>query len=584
MKHDPVDPRIRDLYDQFCHGGLERREFMGRAAAITVGGGLSGLGMAQALLPGSASAQAVSPETISRGATVHVLGAIAEMTALDNGAIKDGVVALVTDQQGAGMAFVYQSSSTAPADGGTIFAPDSGAGRWLRQYSGPFVDAAWWGVKGDWDPIDKTGTDDTEAIRRAIDRAAKIGTVSDESGQGATLCFGPGFYLISGPITFRGGSGNGRTHIQGAGSSSTTFYLADGADSDIFKLEPVSPNPQPTHHHSTLRDFRVFGNRDNQSRKNTKGLKLYGGGSGLVIENVKMDNIAGTGIYIEDVSYITLRNIHMARCDTYCLDINGAGTSAQNIGIDGIEMGDAGKAQLYMHNMPGQGQVSFRNFRIDAYALPSDGFILMDRMNTLPLFIDGLCLQIGGPAMAGTTIAIKMSGNLPRLSLRNVRMVGVEIIFQDDVNSITIPYVSNNPLWNYNVVQHGYAFEAPYAPVYATRFREEGQNGIEIAGRRINFGSGSRTTDISLTRDSPSQLRVANKHSGASQTFKAGRFAVETDIRFDRGGVLDLAGAGAPEGVRTAPPGSTFRRTDGGPGASFYVKESGTGNIGWAAK
>lgn len=43
-------------------------------------------------------------------------------------------------------------------------------------------------------------------------------------------------------------------------------------------------------------------------------------------------------------------------------------------------------------------------------------------------------------------------------------------------------------------------------------------------------------------------------------------------------------GAGTPEGVVTAPIGTSFSRTDGGAGTSFYVKESGAGNTGWIAK
>lgn len=49
-------------------------------------------------------------------------------------------------------------------------------------------------------------------------------------------------------------------------------------------------------------------------------------------------------------------------------------------------------------------------------------------------------------------------------------------------------------------------------------------------------------------------------------------------------GVMDLSGAGSPESVIAAPVGSTWRRSDGGAGTSFYVKESGTGNTGWTAK
>jgi hypothetical protein len=45
-----------------------------------------------------------------------------------------------------------------------------------------------------------------------------------------------------------------------------------------------------------------------------------------------------------------------------------------------------------------------------------------------------------------------------------------------------------------------------------------------------------------------------------------------------------IAGAGSPEGAVTARIGSIYQRSDGGVGTSLYVKESGTGNTGWAAK
>jgi hypothetical protein len=49
-------------------------------------------------------------------------------------------------------------------------------------------------------------------------------------------------------------------------------------------------------------------------------------------------------------------------------------------------------------------------------------------------------------------------------------------------------------------------------------------------------------------------------------------------------GVKVMSGSGSPEGSKTAPVGSTYGRSDGGAGTSFYVKESGTGNTGWVAK
>lgn len=45
---------------------------------------------------------------------------------------------------------------------------------------------------------------------------------------------------------------------------------------------------------------------------------------------------------------------------------------------------------------------------------------------------------------------------------------------------------------------------------------------------------------------------------------------------------LDLAGTGNPNGAVSAPVGSVFRRRDGAPGGTLWVKESGSGNTGWA--
>lgn len=59
---------------------------------------------------------------------------------------------------------------------------------------------------------------------------------------------------------------------------------------------------------------------------------------------------------------------------------------------------------------------------------------------------------------------------------------------------------------------------------------------------------------------------------------------VTSTIELGSGGPTINVGSGTPEGVVTADVGSTFHRTDGGAGTSFYVKESGTGNTGWVGK
>jgi carboxymethylenebutenolidase len=59
MDQQDIDARVYDLYDEYCHGFIDRREFLRRSAAITVGG-VTALTMAQALLPRYAHAQTIS--------------------------------------------------------------------------------------------------------------------------------------------------------------------------------------------------------------------------------------------------------------------------------------------------------------------------------------------------------------------------------------------------------------------------------------------------------------------------------------------------------------------------------------------
>src|SRR4029077_17891809 len=51
-----IDQRVFDLYDEYCHGRIDRREFLARSAALCA----AGLVMAQALLPRYAQAQTIS--------------------------------------------------------------------------------------------------------------------------------------------------------------------------------------------------------------------------------------------------------------------------------------------------------------------------------------------------------------------------------------------------------------------------------------------------------------------------------------------------------------------------------------------
>jgi carboxymethylenebutenolidase len=54
-----IDQKVYDLYDEYCHGRIDRREFFRRATVMTVVGG-SAVAMAQALMPRYAEAQTIS--------------------------------------------------------------------------------------------------------------------------------------------------------------------------------------------------------------------------------------------------------------------------------------------------------------------------------------------------------------------------------------------------------------------------------------------------------------------------------------------------------------------------------------------
>jgi carboxymethylenebutenolidase len=54
-QHDWIDQRVFDLYDEYCHGRIDRRTFLKQAAVVA-----GGLTMAQALMPRYANAQTIS--------------------------------------------------------------------------------------------------------------------------------------------------------------------------------------------------------------------------------------------------------------------------------------------------------------------------------------------------------------------------------------------------------------------------------------------------------------------------------------------------------------------------------------------
>lgn len=59
LKQCDIDQRVYDLYDEYCHGRIDRREYLKRASALAALG-IPALAMASALLPQYAKAQTIS--------------------------------------------------------------------------------------------------------------------------------------------------------------------------------------------------------------------------------------------------------------------------------------------------------------------------------------------------------------------------------------------------------------------------------------------------------------------------------------------------------------------------------------------
>ncbi len=59
MEQEAIDREVFALYDEYCHGYIDRREFFRRAGALTVAGA-SALAMAEAMMPRYAAAHTIS--------------------------------------------------------------------------------------------------------------------------------------------------------------------------------------------------------------------------------------------------------------------------------------------------------------------------------------------------------------------------------------------------------------------------------------------------------------------------------------------------------------------------------------------
>ncbi|NBW09755.1 MAG: hypothetical protein EBR82_17200 [Caulobacteraceae bacterium] len=116
-----------------------------------------------------------------------------------------------------------------------------------------------------------------------------------------------------------------------------------------------------------------------------------------------------------------------------------------------------------------------------------------------------------------------------------------------------------------------------------------GEFGYESDTGKLKVGNGS-TRWNSLAYFDGSNAETIRDVIGAALGAGTGLQVVVNDpadtitVQLASGYALPRTGTGTPEGAVTAPVGTLFLRTDGGAGTTLYVKETGSGNTGWAAK
>lgn len=130
------------------------------------------------------------------------------------------------------------------------------------------------------------------------------------------------------------------------------------------------------------------------------------------------------------------------------------------------------------------------------------------------------------------------------------------------------------------------------AGVYSCTILTESTFSITGTGSGSSTGSGGGA-DLWVAFDTDVPWSVMDTLGWFSKGYdmSSARFTDNKALKFAPGMLIDMGGGviwgtcvGSPNTVVTAPVGSMLTDTSGGAGTTLYVKESGTGNTGWAAK
>ena len=389
---------------------------------------------------------------------------------------------------------------------------------------------------------------------------------------------------------------------------------------------------------SIIDSLTVTGNGNTNNEDGVTGANKYG----WIIRDCVVKNIQFNGIQCSGASYFTIQGTTVYNTGTSAT--SGSSYLGHNIHVPSANNGSIfnndlsvsyGQASIFIDSST---SITIRgNFIHDTVWAGIRGY--NTAANVAKCVIDSNRLQLIGSSNTGTSAVgcngianfsnpstsltddvwdwIVTNNYLDRIAENGIEGSGFisgNTIYQTNYNGKTTPStegiyaqgpakIVNNTIFYSNpgirVYNDGTSAASYYGPIEITdnNIVNPPSTGYGIYASSINAGGQISRLSITNNRLFNGGVVVSAVSGGSytastvqnNQVFGGSGVASSVDAsvqwQFNNGyGPMFASGAGAPNGVVTAPVGSIWTRTDGGASTTLYVKESGTGNTGWVAK
>ena len=463
---------------------------------------------------------------------------------------------------------------------------------------GASLDVKRFGAKGD------GKTDDTAALQAALDAA---GNDSPWGVRGTRILVPPGEYLVSSTLKVR----RMAFEMLGCGVGNSPAYPAAPGMASVFRWNGPPDAPMMRIRDSYGIAIRRIRWEGKEGVAGTSAIELkwlaedqQGTNGGTVVEECHFGRYAhtGQGIHKGDLAYGILMDgdngnndeFRIARClFTNCAKAGVRLANTQSVwgSVNDCTLSQCGAGIDTAAHLTGY-NVCFDHCERDwevrstaqvrVFGWQSEGSRRLAALGPYAgLFADGGYLQLG--AIAGGVMIDAFPSDTTQVALRNLSFT------QNDLSPR--PKIRFGPSQKDVVVGKDFRIGVvDCTGLYPDQFDLAGRLWAEVpesrgevefrgvADRAYGFRNSLRMSPLSARTLDPSRLDLAASTDPPATVNSPGPLGVQ-------GNEAKLhAGSGTPEGAVAAPVGSLYLRTDGGPGAALYVKETGAGKTGWAAK